>query len=696
MAQQKTVNTNSESSFMKTEKTLQQQRDENEQAWWQLRATLESKNKASQLRNLEDIKKYSIKSAEEVLKDKIDLETKYFNLYKDKNKAQEKAQKELAKKNHELVLKYLKEEKKQYAKNSKEYKEMAEDEAKHKKALLDAMQKGELSATEYTKQTGQLTANTIKEAFDSDETKNAIANNLINGIKAAFESTIQTYGTYQTKINTRLQGSGQSWNGLFGLTGIESSIKNAVGVNPYVKLADVMNNVVTATEQGIAYNIEMRSFLQTVKTSIADTFDAFNANLTRIIRLQQEDSTMARLGLEANLTGYLNSQFLDTSYLNSAYDTVEGNLVEMISQMSTEAGAEVEYQIQKWLGALYSVGFSDSAVSSISQALGYLGSGNVSALSSNSTMMNLLSMSASKAGLSISELFTKGLDASTTNKLLSSMVDYLQEIAEGNNVTKSALASAFGMSVSDLTAAGNLSSSQLNSLQNQILNYSGLNNEVNYQMGQLWKRTSIAGMLNNLTDNLKYSMATSIASNPVTYALWEITSMIEDLTGGINLPTFTFAGTGVDLNTTVTNLMRAGIVGASTLGSIGSIISGAGSTFDPSSMLTKLGWSSNINGAMSAFVRGTGLGRNTSLSSQVSSSTYVGNTSSDAYYDSTISSANDTVNQTIEAKQTETAEKTTTDIYDLVSEFKDLVSSVIDPTASGGAGIRIANYGLTY
>ena len=42
--------------------------------------------------------------------------------------------------------------------------------------------------------------------------------------------------------------------------------------------------------------------------------------------------------------------------------------------------------------------------------------------------------------------------------------------------------------------------------------------------------------------------------------------MIQGLTGGINIPFITAFGTGVDINTSVENLMKLGIVGVSTLG----------------------------------------------------------------------------------------------------------------------------------
>ena len=129
-------------------------------------------------------------------------------------------------------------------------------------------------------------------------------------------------------------------------------------------------------------------------------------------------------------------------------------------------------------------------------------------------------------------------------------------------------------------------------------------------------------------ENNNYRLGQGIASNPVTYALWQITDMIEDVTGGIALPTLSVMGNMVDLNTTVTNLMRAGIVGVSSLATIGSIISGVGNTINPSNMLASLGISRT---AAKQTNRGSGLNRRL-RSSGVSSSTLIGNTAADDYY----------------------------------------------------------------
>ena len=294
---------------------------------------------------------------------------------------------------------------------------------------------------------------------------------------------------------------------------------NAVGSNPYVKLSKLLENASKAVETGIAYNVEQRAFLETIKDDIATTFDAFNSNLLRLIRLQQNDSTAARLGLEADLTKLFNSYFSDTSYLSNAFDTVSANLTEAIAQMGTKEGVAFEYEVQKWLGSLYAVGFSDSAIGNIATALGQLGSGDVSGLANNQQMQNLIVMAASRVGLSYADMLTEGLDADTTNKLLASMVDYLQEIAESDNkVIKSQYSQIFGLTSADLVAVKNLGDTAI-SLAQDSLSYTDAIGELYDQINQLPSRLSIGEMTGNLIDNVKYTLASGIADNPITYAL---------------------------------------------------------------------------------------------------------------------------------------------------------------------------------
>ena len=386
------------------------------------------------------------------------------------------------------------------------------------------------------------------------------------------QQVMSTYAQYQSAINVRLQGTNQTFQSL------QKSLLNNVGITPYIKTQNMLNNLQALVESGISFNLEQRAFLMSISDKIAATFDANTSTLRRIIRLQQEDSTAGRLGMEAYMTRFMNSMFENTEYLVDSFDTVTDALVEATSQMTTQMGVEFEYVVQKWLGSLSSVGLSSNTVSNIAQAIGYLASGDVSGLESSS-MQQLLVMAASRAGLDYGKMLTGGVTTKQANTLLGSLVTYMQEIASSDsNVVRNQFAQTFGLTMSDLRAAANLSATDITNISKNLLSYTGAITELESQMGEIGSRLSLAEMLENVKDNAMYSMFSTIAASPALYALWSITDMIQSYTGGINIPAFSVLGTGVDVNTTVENLMKLGIMGAGSLGMIGDIISGIGNT----------------------------------------------------------------------------------------------------------------------
>lgn len=518
----------------------------------------------------------------------------------------------------------------------------------------------------------------------------------VDGLGNVINQGISTYSKYQTGINARLQGSRGSTVDVF--TEVESNLTKKVGITPYFKTETMLDNLSALVEEGIAANIEQRAFLQTAKDSIATTFDAANSSLLRIIRLQQSDSTAARLGMEAYLTQYLNELTQNTEYLKSTFDSVEAALLEASSQMSAEASAEFEYIVQKWLGTLTGTGLSDTTANNIATAVGYLGSGDITNLS-NSNVYNLMVMSATRAGLNVGEILSDGLDSETTNKLLYSMANYLADLSDNSsNVVKSQLAETFGVTISDLTAASQLSSS-FNTIAENLLSYSGMYDELSSQMGKLVERTSISSLINNMMDNMKFSLAENIASNPALSATWQITDLIQGVTGGINIPFVTAMGSGFDLNTTVENLMKLGMVGVSTFSMIGDLISSVGNISDPTGILSSLDIGYGSSG--SSISRGTGLkARSAGLS--VSQSTFVGNSSSSDIYDTTMNAAEDSANAKVETATKEQEEDNVVyKINDYLQEtFEAHMSEIdrrirsIDDRINSIIQVEVNNYGL--
>ena len=495
------------------------------------------------------------------------------------------------------------------------------------------------------------------------------------------ESTIKSIAGYKTAWDTRLFGSDK------GHTSIADLVKKNLAVSPYVKQEKVMENLNKAISEGIAYNVEQRAFISAISDSIATTFDAFDTTLKDLVRVQQADSTAYRLGMEASLNQYLNSMFETTEYLSGVSDTVTSNLYQATSLLDASKAIGYEYQVQKWLGALYSVGMSQGAVGNISQALGQLLSGDISGTDSGAG--KLLVMAAANSGLDYAKLLTDGINDSDVNLLLSSMVDYLQEIASDNKVVQSQMAGIFGLQTSDIEAATNLADS-VQDIYKTNSNYSSssASGMLDYMLSTVGSRMSLAGMLTNLTDNFKYTLAEGIAANPALYSILTIGDLLEETVGGINIPTITAFGTGVDLEATVADILRATALGGSILGGIGSIFAGLG---DIGSGLSNAYRQFAATSNSTVSVGGKGLGLNVNgMNSSLMSMNYTGNTASDDYMSANDAMIKDTKNEALAEAVDENESKTTDDMWDLNNQILTLLNDVINNGAS--VSVKVKNW----
>ena len=335
-----------------------------------------------------------------------------------------------------------------------------------------------------------------------------------NAFSTGIENYLGAFSDYTSKINTRLQGPAYTYKN------ISKGISRDLAFNPFVKQSDVYKNLSTLVEQGIAYNVEQRSFLQTIKEKIADTFDATNGTLVRLIKIQQADTTAARLGLESNLNKFLNNVFKDSSYLNGLSDSVAAAIISANSQLSKSQSVAFESTVQSWLGSLSSVGVGDSTIQALAQGINYLGSGNITALNGSEGLQNLLVMAASRAGLDYSKMLSSGLTPNDANTLLSSIVTFAQEIGQTNNlVVKSQYANLFGMTIEDLTAIMNLSSKDLVAISNNMLTYSESISETEKALkaSNLLSRTSTSEMVQNFFDNVMTGVGENISNNFALY-----------------------------------------------------------------------------------------------------------------------------------------------------------------------------------
>lgn len=519
----------------------------------------------------------------------------------------------------------------------------------------------------------------------------------VSDMAKQLESKIDTIAGKKGAIDTRLQGSnnekyaGSYWDQLV------RDMTSVGAVNPYFKQEDFAKNIETLVSKGISFDLKQRAFLMTVSDKIASTFDVSNATLLRLVRIQQEDSTAGRLGMESALNSFLNEMYETSEYLESVASSVRSSLEEMESLMAGAEAAEVEYQVQKWLGSLYSVGMSDSAVNSISTALGQIAAGQIEGIT-NGGAGNLLIMAANDAGLSIADILTDGLDSKDTNKLLQAAVNYLAELSDSaadNKVVQQQLANVFGVKASDLRAATNLVlPGTTSAIYSNSMTYGNMLDQLAKMAGSMGSRTSVAEMMTNFWENGSYTLAGSMASNPVSYFIYKMASVVDDAAGGIDLPFLNVMGYGVDLNTTVSDLMRVAAVGGGILGSIGPMISGLGSSFSGRAMLSKLGIDSGSGLAVTP--RGDGGGSTGSTgggAASTSSSGYVGNSSGSDIKDSTIQESEDSKKQQmIEAKEEAEANE-----VDVLNQTVIKIYELLENVAAGKNTfkVQVEGYGLT-
>lgn len=485
------------------------------------------------------------KSSQKLLKARLEAEKKMKLLYdKQYQDLSYKQQQEYNKKLRKLQDSYLKESLKDKAKEVEEKARLEYETTNNVLKKTSAALK--LTTASFASQLGNATSRAISSGLTE-------INNYIN-----------SYGQYMSAIQTRLQGSTKDYYSMV------SMFNRNLAASPYVSQEKLLNNLSTLVAQGISYNVEQRAFLMTVSDKIATTFDAANGTLLRLIKIQQSDSTAARLGLETSLNQFLNKMFQDTSYLNNLSKSVSSAIIDANSQLSREQSLAFEYQTQKWLGALSSVGVSESAISTLAQGIGYLGSGNISALSSNQSLQNLLIMAANMGGLDYSRMLTQGMSASDVNALMQGVVKYGQQIGATNNqVVKSAYAQMFGMTISDLTSIMNLSSKDLVEISNNMLNYSQAISAAEQGLASIGERTTLAEKIQNIFGNVMSSIGGAIASNAITYSSWLLADMLQK--SGAD-PTIKVGLFGSGIETTAATAAKSVIVGAGLLTRVGDIV----------------------------------------------------------------------------------------------------------------------------
>lgn len=375
---------------------------------------------------------------------------------------------------------------------------------------------------------------------------------------SSIDDYIKKYTQYMGTISTRLQGTDLTYSRITG------NVARNLGTSPYLKQTDMIDNLNKFVESGIAYNLESRAYIATATQKIATTFNAFDSSLLRLIRIQQADSTVARLGMESLLTKFLNARYQDTSYLTGGNSgNITSQLLEAESLMGYKGASEFDYAVQKWLGSMSSLGVSSNTINMLAQGLGYLGSGNISALSGNTALQNLFVMA---TGGNFSQYLTGGLNATSASNILQSIVNFGKNIASsGNNVVRSELASLFGLSVSDLVSLTNITTQDVKEITKDLVSYEKLRKETTNQLATMGQRTTLSEKVSNVMANAMASLGANVANNPGLYAMWELATMMAN--SGLDYDfNIGFLGTGT--STKLSTIIKTGVVGGGLMGSL--------------------------------------------------------------------------------------------------------------------------------
>lgn len=516
-----------------------------------------------------------------------------------------------------------------------------------------------------------------------------LASNLTNALSdfaKQLETQMDEIASKKSAIDTRLQGStangkrfGSYWDKM------TADITGFAGVSPLVKQSTIASRVSEMVGQGIAFNVEQRATLDVIKDKIATTFDAANGTLLRLVRIQQQDTTAGRLGMESALTAFLNNMYETTEYMTSLARTVKGSLEEAMSLMTGENALSFEYQIQKWLGSLSSVGMSDSAVQGLAGILGQVAAGKLEGIT-NGGQGNLVIMSANKAGLNISDLLNDGLDQNTTNILMNEMVDYLAKLYEeskSSKVIQQQIANVYGLSASDLKAAVNLSRSS-NIIVRDGLDYDLAMNRLTSMASSMGSRTSIGELMTNMWDNVKYSLSAGMVNNPITYALYKASGLLKDTTGGINFGIPLVMGNGMPIEFNVADLMRVGALAGGALSSMGRMLLGSGGGLTGKSILRGIGLTGN---GISLVRRGEGTGLSTAGGMTVSESgSMVGNANSDDITSKTMTDQTDSAKSETASAVDDSDETKLSDVDSHILTIIDILRNISD----GNSILRVA------
>lgn len=179
--------------------------------------------------------------------------------------------------------------------------------------------------------------------------KQKIANGIsgIRNVAQGLTSDIEASARLRGSVDTRLQGSRRTQKEGSYWAEINSNIVGASAISPIVSQRQLVDNTKQLIDTGIAFNVEQRAALMTLSDRIASTFDAADGTLLRLVRIQQADTTAARLGMESALTAFLNNMYETTEYMSGIAKQIRSSIESATALMGATEAVEFEYQVQK-------------------------------------------------------------------------------------------------------------------------------------------------------------------------------------------------------------------------------------------------------------------------------------------------------------------------------------------------------------
>ena len=179
-------------------------------------------------------------------------------------------------------------------------------------------------------------------------------------------------------------------------------------------------------------------------------------------------------------------------------------------------------------------------------------------------------------------------------------------------------------------------------------------------------------------------MAAGIANNPALYGLYKAAGLLDTVAGGIALPDIKVMGSGVNLQTTVADLMRVGAMSGSILSSIGALVStGGNGGLTGSGILRAAGIDSS---GISQVTRGTSGGVTSTSGVSVSESgTVISNSDGNAVQDKTITDASDSGNSQFVEAVDSNEETQLSDVNDSVINIYNLLLDLVE-----GGALKVA------